>query len=127
MPSSGATLSGGAIAGIVVGALIGSALIGALLIYLCIRWRRKSTGNGESGAENNWHKPELEGIGIGRSELPDKVDPQELQGSELPPVELPGPSLPELDVDDENDGLPRVEHQRPDVTSPGKVARIGPS
>lgn len=127
MPSSGATLSGGAIAGIVVGALIGSTFIGTLLIYLCIRWRRKSTGNGESGAENNWQKPELEGIGIGRQEFPGKVDPQELQGSELPPVELPGASLSEPHVDGENDGLPMEEHQQLDVTYPGEVARIEPS
>ena len=125
MPSSGATLSGGVIAGIVVGALMGSVLIGALLIYLCIRWRRKSTGNGESGAENKWEKAELEGIGIGRSELPDKADPTELEGPERPPVELPVTLLLESGVDDENDRLSTEEYQQPDVM-PGEVARIEP-
>ena len=117
-PSGGATMSGGAIAGKVVGALIGSALIGALLIYLCIRWWRKRTGNGKSGAKNNWQKPELEGVGVCWIELPDKIDSQELQGPERPPVEMP------VDVDNENDRLPTEEHQQePDATTSGEVAR----
>lgn len=65
--------------------------------------------------ENSWQKTELEGSGVGRSELPDKKDPQELQGPERPLMELPAPLLPEPDVDDENNSLGGASAARRDA------------